>query len=85
MDHVFTSDRPETHALIGRFRRLLDRQGAKVFIGEVQAPLARAMHYFGRTEPMLHLPFNTQVMKTDPWRARKIDAAIESHAARNPR
>lgn len=79
MDHVFTSDRPETHELIGRFRRLLDRYGDKVFIGEVQAPLARAMHYFGRTEPMLHLPFNTQVMKTDPWRARKIDAAIEQY------
>lgn len=79
MDHVFSSDRPETHALIARFRRLLDRHGDKVFIGEVQAPLARFMRYYGRTEPMLHLPFNTQVMKTEPWQARKVDASIEQY------
>ena len=79
MDHVFTSDRPETLALIARFRRLLDRYGEKVFIGEVQAPIARSMHYFGQSEPMLHLPFNTQVMKTDPWLARSVDAAIEQY------
>ncbi|HEY8574908.1 MAG TPA: alpha-amylase family glycosyl hydrolase [Devosia sp.] len=77
MDHVFSSDRPETHRLIARFRRLLDRYGDKVFIGEVQAPLARFMRYYGQTEPMLHLPFNTQVMKTKPWKARKVDASIE--------
>ena len=79
MDHVFSSDRPETHALIARFRRLLDRYGDKVFVGEVQAPLARFMRYYGRTEPMLHLPFNTQVMKTEPWKARKVDASIEQY------
>jgi len=79
MDHLFTSDRPETQALIARFRKLLDEYGDKVFVGEVQAPLSRQMHYFGREEPMLHLPFNTQVMKTEPWKARKIDAAIEQY------
>lgn len=79
MDHVFSSDRPETHGLIARFRRLLDRYGDKVFVGEVQAPLARFMRYYGRTEPMLHMPFNTQVMKTDPWKARKVDASIEQY------
>lgn len=79
MDHVFSSDRPETHALIARFRRLLDRYGDKVFVGEVQAPLTRFMRYYGRTEPMLHLPFNTQVMKTEPWKPRKVDASIEQY------
>lgn len=79
MDHVFTSDRPETHSLIARFRRLLDQYDSRVFIGEVQAPLARQMHYFGINEPMLHMPFNTQIMKTEPWEARRIDAAIEQY------
>jgi alpha-glucosidase len=77
MDHLFSSDRPETHDLIARFRRLLDSHGSHVFIGEVMAPLARFMHYYGRQEPMLHLPFNNQVMKTEPWAARKVDASIE--------
>jgi alpha-glucosidase len=77
MDHLFSSDRPETHELITRFRRLLDRHGPHVFIGEVMAPLARFMHYYGREAPMLHMPFNNQVMKTEPWEARFVDAAIE--------
>lgn len=85
MDHLFTSDRPETHALIARFRRLLDQYGDKVFIGEVQAPLSRSMRFYRDSEPMLHMPFNTQVMKTAPWSARKIDAAIEQYIHLLPR
>jgi alpha-glucosidase len=77
MDHVFSSDRPETHDLIARFRRLLDSHGSHVFVGEVMAPLARLMTYYGRRAPMLHMPFNNQVMKTEPWNARKVDASIE--------
>ncbi|MFD2648753.1 alpha-amylase family glycosyl hydrolase [Devosia albogilva] len=76
MDHVFSSDRPETHELIARWRKILDEYNA-VFIGEVQAPITRMMRYYGRKAPMLHMPFNNQVMKTEPWKARKVDASIE--------
>ena len=78
MDHLFTSDRPETHDLIAHFRRVMDEYPDKVLVGEVMAPLPRIMHYYGTPDrPMLHLPFNNQLMKTEPWDARKIDAAIE--------
>jgi alpha-glucosidase len=78
MDHLFTSDRPETHDLIAHFRRVMDEYPEKVFVGEVMAPLPRIMKYYGSpVRPMLHLPFNNQIMKTEPWIARKIDAAIE--------
>ena len=76
MDHVFSSDRPETHELIARWRKVIDEYDA-VFIGEVQAPITRMMRYYGRKAPMLHMPFNNQVMKTEPWEARKVDASIE--------
>src|SRR5690606_18639804 len=40
-------------------------------------PITRMMRYYGRKAPMLHMPFNNQVMKTEPWEARKVDASIE--------
>ena len=79
MDHLFTSDRPETHRVIAGFRRTIDGYPERLFVGEVIAPLVRMMEYYGRREPGFHMPFNNQIMKTEPWAARKIEAAIDQY------
>jgi alpha-glucosidase len=78
-EHVFTSDRPETHDIIADMRRLIDSYPDRVLIGEAHLPMGRLMEYYGRRQPGLHIPFNFQLPSSKPWSARTIDAAIDQY------
>jgi alpha-glucosidase len=79
MEHVFSSDRPETHEIMARMRRLIDTYSDRVLIGEAHLPMGRLMEYFGRREPGLHVPLNFQLPGSKPWNACTIGAAIDQY------
>ncbi|MEG9524469.1 MAG: alpha-amylase family glycosyl hydrolase [Hyphomicrobiales bacterium] len=76
--HAFTSDRPETHACAAAWRRLLDRYGDRLLIGEAHLPVERVMRYYGLDAPAFHLPFNFVLLNT-AWDARALSAAIDQY------
>jgi alpha-glucosidase len=78
-EHVFTSDRPETHDIVADMRRLIDSYPDRVLIGEAHLPMGRLMDYYGRRQPGLHIPFNFQLPSSKPWSACTIDAAIDQY------
>jgi alpha-glucosidase len=78
-EHVFSSDRPETHDIIADMRRLIDSYPDRVLVGEAHLPMGRLMKYYGRRQPGLHIPFNFQLPSSKPWSARIIDAAIDQY------
>jgi alpha-glucosidase len=78
-EHVLNSDRPETHHVIARMRKLIDSYPDRVLLGE------RTCHWGGSWNIMvaasrgLHIPFNFQLPSSKPWDARTIDAAIDQY------
>src|SRR5690606_14527128 len=65
--HIFTADRPETHKVLESLRKVVDDYPGALMVGEVHLPVARQNEYFGRRNPGFHLPFNFQLIETEPW------------------
>lgn len=77
---IHSTDQPEVHEIAAAMRRLTDEHDAneRVLIGEIYLPLERLMHYYGRAEPEVHLPFNFQLVDA-PWNARAVEAIIADY------
>ncbi|XYD11955.1 alpha-amylase family glycosyl hydrolase (plasmid) [Methylobacterium sp. NMS12] len=82
--HAFTSDRPETHAQVAGWRRLVDAYPDRVLIGEAHLPTALVVRYHGGAEPGFHLPFNFLFL-TSAWDARALAASIDHYLNLLPR
>ncbi len=80
---VYTSDRPETHEIVGEMRSLLDRYSERVLIGEIYLPLTQLVTYYGADPNTTDLrgadmPFNFHLIQT-PWQADDIARLIRSY------
>ena len=80
---VHSTDQPEVHAIAAEMRRIADSYGDRVLIGEIYLPLERLMHYYGREEPGVHMPFNFGLIDA-PWDARALAAMIAAYEAALP-
>lgn len=77
-------DWPEVHAILRRFRRLLDEYGNHVAVGEVVVTdPQRWLRYFGSAADELQLLFNFDLL-AQPWRADAVQAAVDRHEALLP-
>jgi alpha-glucosidase len=79
-----STDQPEVHAIAAEMRRIADREGERVLIGEIYLPLEKLVHYYGPSDaPGVHLPFNFQLVDA-PWNARGLAAMIADYEAALP-
>jgi alpha-glucosidase len=77
-DPVYTSDRPEVHALIARMRALFDEFDERVLIGEIYLPVERLVTYYGDELQGAHLPFNFQLIHAQ-WDAEHLAGLVEEY------
>jgi alpha-glucosidase len=73
--HVHDENHPDVHELLRGFRRLLDRYGERMMVGEVYLfDPAEVARYYGRGDE-LHLAFNFSFLRC-PWEAEAFAAEI---------
>ncbi|MBN1556668.1 MAG: DUF3459 domain-containing protein, partial [Lentisphaerae bacterium] len=84
IDHIHTCHRPETHALVRRFRRVLDAYPERVMIGETHGTFAELAAYYGADNDACQLPFNFHLLLASPWRADVIRPLVEAYEAGLP-
>jgi glycosidase len=70
-----STDQPEVHQVAREMRRLADKYGERLLIGEIYLPIERVMDYYGRDLDEVHLPFNFQLIDA-PWNARDLASLI---------
>jgi alpha-glucosidase len=80
---LYTTDRPEVHAIVGRMRALFDEYPDRVLIGEIYLPLERLVQYYGRELRGAHLPFNFQLIAAK-WDAAHVARLITDYEAALP-
>ncbi|MEW6638295.1 MAG: alpha-amylase family glycosyl hydrolase [Actinomycetota bacterium] len=81
---LYSADRPEVHAAVREMRGVLEEYGGdRLLIGELYLPIERLVAYYGEDLSGVHLPFNFHLIST-PWRAREIDALIQTYEAAIP-
>lgn len=80
---LHSTDQPEVHGIAADMRRVADRYPERVLVGEIYLPVDRLMHYYGRGEPGVHLPFNFQLIEA-PWEARSLARLIADYEAALP-
>ncbi len=85
---LYTSDRPETHAIVREMRELMNGYPERVLIGEIYLPLTRLVTYYGpdpnTTEGRgADLPFNFHLIQT-AWNAEKIATLIRNYESLLP-
>jgi alpha-glucosidase len=80
---LHSTDQPEVHGIAAEMRRIADRHGARVLIGEIYLPVPRLMDYYGRGDPEVHLPFNFQLIEA-PWHAATLATLIADYEAALP-
>ncbi|MBV8186939.1 MAG: DUF3459 domain-containing protein [Alphaproteobacteria bacterium] len=80
---LYTTDRPEVHAVIEEMRRVVDEFPERVLIGEIYLPLERLVAYYGRDLGGVHLPFNFALLQT-AWSARVVAKLIDGYEAALP-
>jgi alpha-glucosidase len=81
----YTADQPETHAIVGEMRALLDGYGERVLIGEIYLPIKELVAYYGETPHLLgaQMPFNFHLILTE-WQADLIADLIQEYEAALP-
>jgi alpha-glucosidase len=84
LDPVYTTDRPEVHAVIGEMRQVVDFYEDRVLIGEIYLPVERLVTYYGIGLAGVHLPFNFQLLQCD-WNARAILDLVRDYEAVLPK
>jgi alpha-glucosidase len=80
---LYTTDRPEIHAVIREMRAVTNEFHERLLIGEIYLPIERLMSYYGRELDGLHLPFNFALLST-PWRARAVAKLVDEYEALLP-
>ena len=75
---VYTTDRPEVHAIVRMMREVIDEYDERLIVGEIYLPVEQLVAYYGQDGPGAHLPYNFQLV-TAPWDARAIAAYIEKY------
>ncbi len=76
--HRYDEDQPEVHDIIRRWRRLLDRYGERMLVGEVYIfDPERVARYYGDGEDELHLAFNFRFLWS-PWDAEAFRTEVET-------
>jgi alpha-glucosidase len=74
---VYDEDRPEVHDIIRSWRRLLDRYGERMMVGEVYLfDPARVAAYYGSGADELNLAFNFRFLWC-PWDAAGFRARVD--------
>jgi alpha-glucosidase len=86
----YTADQPETLAIVGEMRALLDEYRERVLIGEIYLPIEALVKYYGPAGegPAPHLlgaqmPFNFHLIQTG-WQAPLIAGLIRQYEAALP-
>ncbi len=80
---IHSTDQPEVHEIAAEMRRLAERCGDRLLIGEIYLPLERLMAYYGRDLDEVQLPFNFQLVDA-PWHARELARIIAAYEAALP-
>ena len=85
---VYSTDRPEVHALVREMRAVIDDYPERVLIGEIYLPVEKLVAYYGEALPEgglsgAHLPFNFSLIEA-PWTAEAIAALIARYEAALP-
>lgn len=80
---LHSTDQPEVHGIAADMRRIADLYPERVLVGEIYLPVEKLMHYYGRGEPGVHLPFNFQLIEA-PWDARSLATLIADYEAALP-
>ncbi len=79
-----STNQPEVHVMAHAFRRLADRYGDRLLVGEIVLPLAELMDYYGSDDaPGVHLPFNFQLLEAT-WDAQALARIIGDYEAALP-
>lgn len=87
LDHIYTLDQPETHAIVRAMRQLLDSYEARnlVMITEAYLPIAQLVTYYGdEVAAEAQLPFNFHLIKTG-WEAQAIATLVRDYEAALPK
>ncbi|WP_121356164.1 alpha-amylase family glycosyl hydrolase [Flavisolibacter nicotianae] len=80
---VFSCDQPEVHAIVRRFRDLLDEYEDKVLMGELYLSMDKTIRYYGEEQRGAQMPGNFQLLFL-PWKAEDIGIAIDQYEAALP-
>ena len=80
---AYTTDQPEVHEAVAEMRRVMDRYGDRLLIGEIYLPVERLVRYYGVERDGAHLPFNFQLVQL-PWDRETIEAAIDTYEGALP-
>lgn len=81
---VYSADRPEVLAMVGKMRHVTDAYGDTVLIGELYLPIERLVAYYGSTAGSgCHLPANFHLISTH-WAAAAIDALVRRYETALP-
>jgi len=74
----FTSDRPEVHGVLRRWRSLADRYPGRLLLGETPVPTMDSLaRYYGDGTDELHLAFNFPFL-TAPFEAEALRDIVEA-------
>ena len=80
---VHSMDQPEVHDAIADMRRVADKYGGRLMIGEAYLPIDRLTAYYGVDLSGFQLPFNFHLIST-PWRPDAIARLIGEYEAALP-
>jgi len=80
---LYTTDRPEVHAIVRRMRALFDEYRDRVLIGEIYLPVERLVQYYGPDLRGANLPFNFQLVSAR-WDASHLARLIDEYEAALP-
>jgi alpha-glucosidase len=81
---VYTTDRPEVHAIVQRMRALMDEYTDRLFIGEIYLPIEKLVQYYGGPELKgANLPFNFQLINAK-WDARHLSRLVHEYESALP-
>jgi alpha-glucosidase len=75
---LYSTDRPEVHAVVAEMRQVIDEFEDRVLIGEIYLPPDKLMAYYGRDLAGAHLPFNFALIST-PWNAQAIAKLVDGY------
>ena len=80
---LYSTDRPEVHAVVAEMRQVIDEFDDRILIGEIYLPPDKLVAYYGRDLAGAHLPFNFALIST-PWTAQAIANLIQDYEAALP-
>ena len=80
---IYSTDRPEVHAVVAEMRRVMDAYPDRVLIGEIYLPVDRLVTYYGPHLDGANLPFNFQLLQAK-WTAEEIGRIVRDYEAALP-